>query len=93
MQRGRTREVQPRWIEQLRSGQQRRIPHTTADLQFSNTYHFSIGAMYRVAPAWLLTAGFADDTSPVSESNRTVVLPLDRQIRYAASVQYDLSTA
>ena len=66
---------------------------TTADLHFSNTYHWSIGAMYRVAPAWLLTAGFAYDTSPVSESNRTVSLPLDRQIRYAAGVQYDLSKA
>jgi len=66
---------------------------TTADLHFSNTYHWSIGAMYRVAPAWLLTAGFAYDTSPVSEQNRTVSVPLDRQIRYAAGVQYDLSKA
>jgi long-chain fatty acid transport protein len=66
---------------------------TTTDLQLSNTYHWSIGAMYRVAPAWLLTAGFAYDTSPVSETNRTVALPLDRQIRYAAGVQYDLSQA
>jgi long-chain fatty acid transport protein len=66
---------------------------TTTDLHFSNTYHWSIGAMYRVAPAWLLTAGFAYDTSPVAEKNRTVTLPLDRQIRYAAGVQYDLSTA
>jgi long-chain fatty acid transport protein len=66
---------------------------TTADLHFSNTYHWSIGAMYRVAPAWLLTAGFAYDTSPVSESNRTVSVPLDRQIRYSAGVQWDLSAA
>jgi long-chain fatty acid transport protein len=66
---------------------------TTADLHFSNTYHWSIGAMYRVAPAWLLTAGFAYDTSPVDEANRTVALPLDRQIRYAAGVQYDLTQA
>jgi len=63
----------------------------STDLHFSNTYHFAIGAMYRVAPAWLLTAGFAYDTSPVSESNRTVTLGLDRQIRYSAGVQYDLS--
>jgi long-chain fatty acid transport protein len=64
---------------------------TTADLQFKNTYHWAIGAMYRIAPPWLLTAGVAYDTSPVSESNRTVVLPLDRQIRYSAGVQYDLT--
>src|SRR5262249_4390442 len=64
---------------------------TVADLKFSNTYHFAIGAMYRVAPSWLLTAGFAYDTSPVSESNRTVALPLDRQIRYSGGVQWDWS--
>src|SRR5262249_15840666 len=61
---------------------------TTADLHFSNTYHFSIGAMYRVAPAWLLTAGFAYDTSPVAESNRTVTVPLERQVRDSARVQW-----
>ncbi len=64
---------------------------TSTDLHFSNTYHWAIGAMYRVAPPWLLTAGFAYDTSPVDEDRRTVLLPLDRQIRYAAGVQYDLS--
>ena len=64
---------------------------TTADLHFSNTYHWSIGAMYRIAPPWLLTAGFAYDTSPVAQDHRTVLLPVDRQIRYAAGVQYDLS--
>ena len=36
-------------------------------------------------------AGFAYDTSPVDESDRTVTLALDRQIRYAGGVQYDLS--
>jgi long-chain fatty acid transport protein len=64
---------------------------TTANLHFKNTYHWAIGAMYRIAPPWLLTAGVAYDTSPVSESNRTVVLPVDRQIRYSAGVQYDLT--
>jgi len=62
-----------------------------ADLHFSNTYHWAIGAMYRVTPAWLLTAGFAYDTSPVEEKDRTVTTPVDRQIRYAVGVQYDLS--
>jgi long-subunit fatty acid transport protein len=57
----------------------------------TNTYHWSIGAMYRIAPPWLLTAGFAYDTSPVAENHRTVILALDRQIRYSAGVQYDLS--
>src|SRR5262249_13602629 len=66
---------------------------TTADLHFSNPYHFSIGAMYHVAPARLLTAGFPYETSPVAESNRTVTVPLDRQFRSSAGVQWDLSKA
>jgi long-chain fatty acid transport protein len=65
--------------------------HSTADLQLSNTYHVAIGAQYRVAPPWLLTAGFAYDSSPVSDSNRTVSFAVDRQFRYAVGAQYDVT--
>lgn len=44
-----------------------------------------------VADPWSLSAGFAYDSSPISRSNRTPDLPLDRQLRYAGGVQYDLS--
>jgi long-chain fatty acid transport protein len=43
------------------------------------------------APPWLLTAGFAYDSSPVSDTNRTVAFAVDRQFRYAGGVQYDIS--
>jgi long-chain fatty acid transport protein len=67
---------------------------TTADLHYSNTYHWSIGAMYRIAPPWLLTAGFAYDTSPVTQDHRTVILPLDRQIATATlGIAYTLISA
>lgn len=62
----------------------------TADLNYRDTYHFGIGAYYRVAYPWLLMAGFGYDTSPTSSSSdRSPALPLGAQFRYAAGVQYD----
>jgi long-chain fatty acid transport protein len=61
------------------------------DQGYNDTFHTAIGVHYRVAPAWLLTGGFAYDTSAVSEANRTVAFAVDRQFRYAVGVQYALS--
>ena len=61
------------------------------DQGYNDTFHTAIGVHYRVAPAWLLTAGFAYDTSAVSDANRTVAFAVDRQFRYAVGVQYALS--
>jgi long-chain fatty acid transport protein len=63
----------------------------TLDRGLKDTWHASIGLQYRPAERWLVTAGFAYDSSPVSRSNRTVDLPLDRQLRGSAGVLYDLS--
>jgi long-chain fatty acid transport protein len=49
---------------------------TTIDANDSNTYHVAIGAQYRVAPPWLLTAGFAYDSSPVSDATVPSPSPL-----------------
>jgi long-chain fatty acid transport protein len=38
-----------------------------------------------------VTAGFAYDSSPVGDADRTVALPLDRQFRYSAGLIYDLN--
>jgi long-chain fatty acid transport protein len=56
--------------------------------EWRDTYHFSGGVHYRPTQDWLLQAGIAYDTSPVSDSNRTAYLPMDRQIRYAVGAQY-----
>jgi long-chain fatty acid transport protein len=61
----------------------------TLDADYKDTFHLAIGAHYRVAAPWLLMAGFAYDSSPVGKSNRSVALPLDRQLRYSVGVQYD----
>jgi len=64
----------------------------TADLKYNDTYHVALGTQYRFAPRWLVSAGTSYDTSPIKHSyNRSPVLPLDRAIRYAVGLQYDVN--
>jgi long-chain fatty acid transport protein len=61
----------------------------TQDRNYEDTWHFALGAQYRISDPWLLSAGIAYDESPVDDDDRTPDLPLDRQIRYAAGAQYE----
>jgi long-chain fatty acid transport protein len=61
----------------------------TADAKLKDTWHVAIGAQYRLAPAWLLSLGFAYDSSAVGDADRIPSLPVDRQLRYAIGIQYD----
>lgn len=64
----------------------------TDDLDYQDTYHVALGAQYRIAPKWLMSAGVAYDTSPIDKAqDRSPVLPLDRQIRYATGLQYEIN--
>ncbi|TDI99862.1 MAG: hypothetical protein E2O73_06860 [Deltaproteobacteria bacterium] len=63
----------------------------TRDLDYDDTWHLAVGGRYRLDPRWRVSLGFAYDSSPVGRSDRTPDLPLDRQIRLATGVQYDLS--
>jgi len=56
--------------------------------EWEDTYHFSGGVHYRPTQDWLLQAGITYDTSPVSSSDRSAYLPMDRQFRYAVGAQY-----
>jgi long-chain fatty acid transport protein len=60
------------------------------DANFKDTWPYAIGARYRIDPQWSVSAGFAYDDSPVSNSNRTVAMPLDEQKRYAVGLQYQV---
>lgn len=60
----------------------------TLDANYKDTFHLAIGEQYRLTESWLLMAGFAYDSSPVSSANRSVALPLDRTLRYALGAQY-----
>ena len=61
------------------------------ETDWKDTYHFSGGVHYRPTKDWLLQAGITYDTSPVSNSNRSAEIPMDRQIRYAVGVQHQFT--
>jgi len=61
----------------------------TEDRNFKDTWHAAVGARYRFAAPWLWSVGFAYDSSPVNDKDRTVDMPLDRQIRLGTGLQYD----
>ena len=61
------------------------------NLHFNDTLQIAFGGQYRIAQRWLWSAGFAYDSSPVSEANRPPSLPLDRQLRYGTGIQYELN--
>ncbi len=58
---------------------------------WDDTWHVSGGIHYRLFPDWLLQAGIAYDTSPVSAGDRTPDLPIDRQWRFSLGAQHDFS--
>lgn len=61
------------------------------DRDFEDTWSVALGAHYQYSDNWLFMAGLAYDSSPVSDKNRTIDMPLDRQIRYALGAQYEFS--
>ncbi len=63
----------------------------TQDRNFDDTWHFALGFQYEIDDPWLLSMGIAYDESPVSDSDRTPDMPLDRQWRYGTGIQYNLS--
>ena len=60
-------------------------------MHFSDTFQIAIGQQYRFAERWLWSAGFAYDSSSVSQANRLSVLPVDRQLRYGTGLQYEIN--
>ena len=62
---------------------------TSVDANFQDTWHTALGARYRLNPLWAVSAGFAYDSSPVRNADRSIVLPLDRQYRYGLGLTYD----
>ncbi len=58
------------------------------NMHYRDTWHGALGVQYRIAQPWLLSLGFAYDSSPVDTANRSPALPMDRTWRCAAGVQY-----
>jgi len=65
----------------------------TKELDYQDTWHGAVGAQYRVAENWLLSAGFAYDSSAVNDANRTVALPMGETYRFGVGAQWQVSRA
>src|SRR5215510_153736 len=63
----------------------------TSDAGFHDTWHGALGAQHRFFRSWLLSAGLAYDSSPVSKFHRTPSLPFDEAWRFGVGLQYDWS--
>lgn len=57
-------------------------------LHFRDTIAYGVGIDYELNPEWTVSAGISYASSPVSQSDRSAFLPLDRQIRYGTGVRY-----
>lgn len=60
----------------------------TLPRKWEDTYHYALGADYRLNDRWILRAGAAYDTNPVDKDDRTADMPIDRQVRYAFGADY-----
>jgi len=54
---------------------------------WDDTWHFAVGAHYRIDDQWLLQGGIAHDTNPVDSKDRTSDMPIDRQHRVTLGIQ------
>jgi len=61
----------------------------TADIprNWDDTWHFAVGARYRIDEKWLVQGGIAHDTSPVDSVDRTADMPVDKQFRLSLGVE------
>ena len=65
----------------------------TTELDYQDTWHLAVGAQYRASEEWMLSAGFAYDSSAVSDANRTVALPMDETYRIGLGAQWQVSNS
>ncbi len=63
----------------------------SANAHYDDTFHIAVGTHYRFHPRWRVTAGFAYDSSPAGNVDRTVAMPLDRTLRYSGGLIYEWS--
>lgn len=62
----------------------------TVDAGFKDTWHLSLGTQYQATEQWLWNFGVAYDSSAVSDSNRSVVVPMNESWRIATGATYAL---
>ena len=67
--------------------------YVTANLDYQDTWHGALGAIYRPAEKWQLMGGVAFDSSSVNNANRTVTVPMGQAWRFGLGASYQLSRA
>jgi long-subunit fatty acid transport protein len=71
----------------LSSANGRIEPDMSIDREWSDVWHFAIGADYRLNADWRLKAGFSYETSPQDDpSKQWVDLPVGEQYRYSVGL-------
>jgi long-chain fatty acid transport protein len=63
----------------------------TKDLPFKDTWHFAVGAQYRLSDPWLLNFGIAYDTKFQDGPTISPLLPVNDAWRFGAGAQQQLS--
>jgi long-chain fatty acid transport protein len=63
----------------------------TTNLDFEDTWHFSVGAQYRLSEPWLLNFGIAYDTAFQDSSAVSPLLPTNSAWRFGVGAQQQLS--
>jgi long-chain fatty acid transport protein len=58
------------------------------DCHYKDTWHGAFGAQFQVKPKWMMTAGFAYDSSPVNDADRTLSLPMGKTTRYGTGLEW-----
>lgn len=60
--------------------------------EYQNTWHVGGGAVFKASPQWTLTGGIGYDSSPVTDANRTLTLPMNQQWRFGLGALWQLNT-
>ncbi|MDX1298650.1 MAG: outer membrane protein transport protein [Pseudomonas sp.] len=62
----------------------------TADANFKDTWHLSVGTQYQASKRLLWNLGVGYDSSPVSDEDRTFTMPLGSTWRFGTGLTYAL---
>ena len=60
------------------------------DANYRDTWHFSLGSQYQASPRLLWNLGVAYDSSPVSDEDRTLSMPMGETWRLGTGITYAL---
>ena len=60
----------------------------TFDRQYMDTAHVAVGTRYRPVEPWILSLGFAYDSSAVTDANRTIDAPMGQAFRFGVGAEW-----